>query len=89
MMTRVGMIVALAGVATMVAALGFLHLARTGLSALRDPVSGYALTRYRSAYTVAAGAAAAVASSCSRSASCGRCTVIPQAASASSYRPMR
>lgn len=58
MMTRVGMIVALAGVATMVAALGFLHLARTGLSALRDPVSGYALTRYRSAYTVAAGAAA-------------------------------
>lgn len=58
MMTRVGMIVALAGVATMVAALGLLHLARTGLSALRDPVSGYALTRYRSAYTVAAGAAA-------------------------------
>ncbi|MFT4226723.1 DUF998 domain-containing protein [Micropruina sp.] len=58
MMARVGMIVALAGVATMVAALGFLHLARTGLSALRDPVSGYALTRYRSAYTVAAGAAA-------------------------------
>ncbi len=51
-------IVTLAGVVAMVAALGFLHLVRTGLSPLRDPVSGYALTRYRAAYAVAAGAAA-------------------------------
>lgn len=51
-------IVTLAGVVAMVGALGFLHLVRTGLSAVRDPVSGYALTRYRAAYAVAAGAAA-------------------------------
>ncbi len=51
-------IVALAGVVTLVAALGFLHVAPTGLSAVRDPVSGYALTRYRPAYALAAGAAA-------------------------------
>lgn len=57
-MTRAYAIAALAGVVTVVAALGFLHLARTGLSAVRDPVSGYALTRYRSIYALAAGAAA-------------------------------
>lgn len=57
-MTSAYAIVTLAGVVTMVVALGFLHLVRTGLSALRDPVSGYALTRYRAAYAVAAGAAA-------------------------------
>lgn len=57
-MTHGYAVVTLAGVVTMVAALGFLHLVRTGLSPLRDPVSGYALTRYRAAYAVAAGAAA-------------------------------
>lgn len=56
-MTHGYAVVTLAGVVTMVAALGFLHLVRTGLSPLRDPVSGYALTRYRAAYAVAAGAA--------------------------------
>ncbi len=62
--------IALAGVAVLVAALVFLHAARTGLSPVRDPVSGYALTRHRAAYAVAAGAAAvsglAVALLCSQ-----------------------
>ncbi|HEV3329029.1 MAG TPA: DUF998 domain-containing protein [Acidimicrobiales bacterium] len=44
--------VSLAGTATAVGALGYLHLAPTGLSPLRNPVSQYGITRYRAGYRV-------------------------------------
>ena len=59
-------VIALAALATVVASLGYLHLAPTGLSPIRNPVSQYGITPPRAGYRVAtlafavAGAALAV-----------------------------
>lgn len=59
-------IVALAGLAVVVASLAYLHLAPTGLSPVRNPVSQYGITPYKAGYRVAtiafaaAGAALAI-----------------------------
>jgi hypothetical protein len=58
--------ISLAALAAVVASLGYLHLAPTGLSPIRNPVSQYGITAMRSGYRVAtlafavAGAALAV-----------------------------
>lgn len=57
-MTTVAAIVALAATIVLLAALVLLHVAPTGLSPVTDPVSAYALTRFRAGYAVAAVAAA-------------------------------
>lgn len=65
-MTTALAILELAATISLTVALVVLHAAPTGLSPLTDPVSRYALTRFRAGYTVAAvsaavaGAAAAV-----------------------------
>ena len=59
-------VIALAALATIVASLGYLHLAPTGLSPIRNAVSQYGITPFRAGYRVAtlafavAGAALAV-----------------------------
>jgi hypothetical protein len=53
-MTGAAAAVALAGTFAVLVALVFLHVAPTGLSPVRDPVSAYALTPYRAAYAIAA-----------------------------------
>ena len=45
--------IALAALAIVVASLGYLHLAPTGLSPVRNAVSQYGITRFRSGYRVA------------------------------------
>jgi hypothetical protein len=46
-------IIALLGLATVVASLGYLHLAPTGLSPIRNAVSQYGITSFRAGYRVA------------------------------------
>jgi len=45
--------IALAALAAVVASLGYLHLAPTGLSPVRNAVSQYGITRFRAGYRVA------------------------------------
>jgi len=56
----IGGVVALAGLVTAAASLTWLHLQPTGLSALRNPVSQYGITKYRIGYRVATIAQGAV-----------------------------
>jgi hypothetical protein len=52
-MTAAYGIVALAALAVVVASLAYLHIAPTGLSPLRNPVSQYGITPFRAGYRVA------------------------------------
>ncbi|MGO9962772.1 MAG: DUF998 domain-containing protein [Acidimicrobiales bacterium] len=52
-MTSVAGVVALVALATVLVALGYLHLAPTGLSPVRNAVSQYGITRFRAGYRVA------------------------------------
>jgi hypothetical protein len=52
-MTLVAGIVSLSALVVVVGSLDYLHLAPTGLSPVRNPVSQYALTPYRAGYRVA------------------------------------
>jgi hypothetical protein len=62
-MTSIAGVLALLALATVVMALGYLHLEPTGLSPVRDAVSQYGITTFRAGYRVAtlAFAVAAVA----------------------------
>jgi hypothetical protein len=52
-MTAVAGVTALLALATVVAALGYLHFAPTGLSPVRNAVSQYGITTFRAGYRVA------------------------------------